>query len=58
MGIKPAPVAVRFDLQLPSVQQIDTVINMDKQQKQVKYQLVSLPLYLVERLEDIANSFR
>ena len=58
MGNKPAPVAVRFDTQLPSVQQIDTVINMNKQRKQVKYQLISLPLYLVERLEDIVESLR
>ncbi len=58
MGSKPAPVAVRFDTQLPSVQQIDTVINMNKQRKQVKYQLISLPLYLVERLECIVESLR
>ncbi len=58
MGSKPAPVAVRFDTQLPSVQQIDTVINMNKQREQVKYQLISLPLYLVERLECIVESLR
>lgn len=58
MGNKPAPVAVRFDTQLPSVQQIDTVINLNKQRKQVKYQLISLPLYLVERLEGIVESLR
>ncbi|MFK5927036.1 MAG: AAA family ATPase [Desulfuromusa sp.] len=58
MGNKPAPVAVRFDTQLPSVQQIDTVINMNKQREQVKYQLISLPLYLVERLEGIVESLR
>ena len=56
MGTKQAPLAIRFDTQLPTVQQIDTVINMGKQQKQVRYQLISLPLYLVERLEAIVVS--
>ena len=35
MGIKQAPLAIRFDTQLPSVNQIDTVITMNKQRQQV-----------------------
>ncbi|MEA2115076.1 MAG: DUF4143 domain-containing protein, partial [Thermodesulfobacteriota bacterium] len=53
MGTKQASVAFRFDTNLPAVHQIDTVININKQRKQVKYPLISLPLYLVERLDII-----
>ena len=58
MGSKQAPLAIRFDIQLPAVHQIDTVININKQRKQVKYPLISLPLYLVERLDSIVNSYQ
>ena len=58
MGSKQAPLAIRFDTKLPTVHQIDTVININKQRKQVKYPLISLPLYLVERLDDIVNSYQ
>ena len=51
MGTKQAPLAVRFDSNLPAVQQIDTVINVKKKRENVKYKLLSLPLYLVERLD-------
>jgi len=55
MGIKQAPVAIRFDTNLPSVHQVDTVISVKKQRRQIKYQLISLPLYLVERLDVIVR---
>lgn len=58
MGMKQAPLAIRFDTKLPSVDQIDTVINMAKQRQQVKYTLLSLPLYLVERLAAIVGGFK
>ncbi|MEA1933452.1 MAG: ATP-binding protein [Thermodesulfobacteriota bacterium] len=58
MGAKQAPLAIRFDTKLPATHQIDTVINVKKQRKHVKYPLISLPLYLVERLDDIVNSYR
>ncbi len=58
MGAKQAPLAIRFDTQLPAVHQIDTVISINKQRKQVKYSLISLPLYLVERLDAIVNSYQ
>jgi len=55
MGTKQAPFAVRFDTSPPSVQQVETVITVNKQRRPVKYQLLSLPLYLVERLDDIVG---
>ena len=58
MGSKNAPLAIRFDTNPPSVQQIDTVINVNKQREQVQYPLISLPIYLVERLESIVNSYQ
>jgi len=58
MGMKQAPLAIRFDTKLPTVNQIDTVINMDKQRQQVKYTLLSLPLYLVERLDAIVGGYK
>jgi len=51
MGLKQLPRAVRFDLQQPSVQQVESAITVNKEQQKVKYSLLSLPLYLVERLD-------
>ena len=56
MGSKQAPLAVRFDTNPPSVQQMDTVISRNKQRRQVQYPLVSLPLYLVERLDGVVHA--
>jgi predicted AAA+ superfamily ATPase len=57
MGSKQAPLAVRFDTNLPSVQQVDTVIRKNKKNSPVQYPLVSLPLYLVERLDVVVHAF-
>jgi uncharacterized protein len=51
MGSKDPSLAFRFDASLPSVIRIDTVISTGKIHRQVQYPLVSLPLYLIERLE-------
>ena len=56
MGSKQAPLAVRFDINPPSVQQVKTVIIRNKQRRQVEYSLLSLPLYLVERLDAVVNA--
>lgn len=56
MGEKPATLAVRFDANLPSAQTVETVIRKDDRSVAVKYRLVSLPLYLVERLFDLRLS--
>lgn len=53
MGSKKAFLAIRFDTQFPNVQEIETVISLNNQSQPVKYPLISLPLYLVERLEAI-----
>ncbi|WP_069471492.1 ATP-binding protein [Candidatus Marithrix sp. Canyon 246] len=53
MGTKQAPVAIRFDASLPITNHIKTTINIGKQRKEIVYDLISLPLYLVERLNDI-----
>lgn len=58
MGMKQVPLAIRFDTKLPAVNQIDTFINLNKQSQQVKYTLLSLPLYLVERLDAIVGGYK
>ncbi|MGI9292797.1 MAG: ATP-binding protein [Pseudomonadales bacterium] len=50
VGEKDAPLALRFDTRLPSRQSINTTIRRGEKTVAVDYQLVSLPLYLVERL--------
>ncbi len=57
MGTKNVPCAVRFDQNLPSRQRIDTVIKANKKKKKVTYQLLSLPLYLVERLDALVEAY-
>ncbi|WGZ94865.1 MAG: ATP-binding protein [Candidatus Thiothrix putei] len=50
MAEKQAPLAVRFDAGLPAVSTVNAVVNTNNQQQAISYRLVSLPLYLVERL--------
>ena len=57
MGSKQAPFGIRFDASLPSIQQIDSVININKQRIKINYPLISLPLYLIERLDVIIENF-
>ena len=57
MGTKNAPVAVRFDASLPSVHQVETVIRTGSKRKDVRYPLISIPLYLVERLKTIVEHY-
>jgi len=57
MESKQAPLAIRFDTALPTVNQLDAVIHRDKQRQPVHYPLISLPLYLVERLNEIVKSY-
>ena len=37
---------------------VKTVITVDKQRKHIKYTLISLPLNMVERLDDVVRSYR
>lgn len=50
---KRPPIAVRFDASPPSVQDIDTEVMSKGESRRVRYRLLSLPLYLVERLPDV-----
>jgi len=52
-----APFAIRFDTALPTVNQLEVVIQIDKQRKPICYPLISLPLYLVERLSEVVESY-
>ncbi len=53
VGEKGVSTAVRFDTGLPSTQTVNTRIRRGKESHDVSYQLISLPLYLVERLTDM-----
>ena len=52
---KRAPVAVRFDAELPALQTVDAQVRRGRGSDRVRYRLVSLPLYLVERLPRIVE---
>jgi hypothetical protein len=50
--------AVRFDLNPPSVQNLKNVIRTKEGNRDVEYKLVSLPLYMVEELSRILDDLR
>jgi predicted AAA+ superfamily ATPase len=50
--------AVRFDLNPPSVQNVKNVIQTKEGNHEVEYTLVSLPLYMVEELPRILDDLR
>ena len=52
---KRAPFAVRFDANLPAVQTVDAEVRRGHGSERVRYRLLSLPLYLVERLPRLVN---
>ena len=52
-GEKQISLAVRFDTNLPSTHTVEATIRKDGHSMDVKYQLMSLPLYLVERLPEL-----
>ena len=56
MGEKQAPFAIRFDASLPAVDNISATIRSGKQTKNINYPLLSLPLYLVERLNELVGN--
>jgi predicted AAA+ superfamily ATPase len=57
-AIKNTSVALRFDLNPPSVQSISLEIQTAKGRQPVSYTLVSLPLYLVERGVEIVSEVK
>jgi len=46
---KKTPLAVRFDLQQPSVHNVEFAVSIDKQPGNAAFRLLSLPLYMVEQ---------
>ena len=55
--IKNAPVAIRFDLNPPGVQNICHTIRTKTGNKKVSFTLISLPLYAVSELDSILNEY-
>ena len=53
VGEKRVPLAVRFDGNLPSLQTVHTTIQTGDRAVEVNYRLLSLPLYLVERIGEV-----
>lgn len=53
VGEKRVPLAVRFDGNLPSMQTVRTTIQTGDRAVEVNYRLLSLPLYLVERVGEV-----
>ena len=53
---KGVPLAVRFDAAPPSIQTVRTSVPRGGAQTEVVYRLISLPLYLVERLPSLLAS--
>ena len=47
---KRVPLAVRFHADLPALQTVETEVRRSHGAERVRYRLLSLPLYLVERL--------
>lgn len=52
---KGAPLAVRFDATPPTAQRVRTRVQRGGMQAEVDYRLLSLPLYLVERLPALVD---
>jgi predicted AAA+ superfamily ATPase len=56
MAEKRLPVAVRFDTNPPSVQQVVASARRGSDTTDVSYKLISLPLYLAEKVEDVVRT--
>lgn len=52
---KRVPFAIRFHADLPELQAVDTEVHRGDDTGRVRYRLLSLPLYLVERLSRIVE---
>lgn len=53
---KRPPLAVRFDASPPSVQEVRADVRSRRGIETVRYRLLSLPLYLVERLPELVKA--
>jgi predicted AAA+ superfamily ATPase len=57
VGEKQIPLAIRMDTNPPSMQRVQTSIRTGNETKTVSYDLISLPLYLVERIPDVVAAY-
>jgi uncharacterized protein len=57
MAEKNLKLAFRLDTNPPSIQKIKTIVQTKKGSQEVIYDLVSLPIYLVERLPTLAQQY-
>ena len=55
VGERHVPLAVRFDSNPPSMQTVSATIQTGDGTAEVKYRLLSLPLYLVEKVADVVR---
>ena len=55
---KNAQIAIRFDLNLPSIQNISHKIQQNKRSENVTVKLISLPLYMVGQLNRLIDILR
>ena len=53
---KRPPIAVRFDASPPSAQDVDAKVMSKRGTQRVRYRLLSLPLYLAERLPEVVSN--
>ena len=56
MALKKPSTAIRFNADTPSVFLMDTKLNLDKEIKEVRFKLISLPLYLVGEMKRLVLS--
>lgn len=56
MALRGGDLAVRFDLNPPSLQTIDTRVDTTDGPRDVKYRLLSLPISLVEKVADAVRA--
>jgi hypothetical protein len=54
---KHVPLAIRLDTNLPRMQRVQTSICIGAEKKTVSYDLISLPLYLVERIPALVEAY-
>jgi len=57
VGEKEIPLAIRLDTNVPSIQRIQTSIRIGVETKKVNYNLISLPLYLVEKIPAVVEAY-
>lgn len=55
---KQSKLCIRFDLNKPSLQKVEHTVRTKEGNRQVSFQLLSLPLYLVEELSRLVDDIR